>query len=97
MSLKKVHDKQPETFEFTKENLELANSILKKYPEGRKESAVMLLLYLAQNQNDNWIPLAALKYVGKFLSMPYINVYDCLLYTSPSPRDKRQSRMPSSA
>ena len=23
--------------------------------------------------------------------------YDCLLYTSPSPRDKRQSRMPSSA
>ena len=24
-------------------------------------------------------------------------VYDCLLYTSPSPRDKRQSRMPSSA
>ena len=25
------------------------------------------------------------------------NVYGCLLYTSPSPRDKRQSRMPSSA
>ena len=76
MSLKKVHDKQPETFEFTKENLELANSILKKYPEGRKKSAVMPLLYLAQNQNDNWIPLAALKYIGKFLSMPYVNVYE---------------------
>ena len=27
----------------------------------------------------------------------YELVYDCLLYTSPSPRDKRQSRMPSSA
>ena len=26
-----------------------------------------------------------------------IGEYDCLLYTSPSPRDKRQSRMPSSA
>ena len=76
MSLKKVHDKQPETFEFTKENLELANNILKKYPEGRKKSAVMPLLYLAQNQNDNWIPLAALKYIGKFLSMPYVNVYE---------------------
>ena len=76
MSLKKVHDKQPETFEFTKENLELANSILKKYPEGRKKSAVMPLLYLAQNQNHNWIPLAALKYIGKFLSMPYVNVYE---------------------
>ena len=32
MSLKKVHDVQPETFEFTKTNLELANNILKKYP-----------------------------------------------------------------
>ena len=36
----------------------------------------MPLLYLAQKQNDNWIPLAALKYIGKFLSMPYINVYE---------------------
>ena len=76
MSLKKIHDQQPETFEFTKENLELANKILKKYPLDKKKSAVMPLLYLAQNQNDNWIPLAALKYVGKFLSMPYINVYE---------------------
>ena len=74
MSLKKVHDKQPDKFEFTKENLELANKFLEKYPKGKKKSAVMPLLYLAQNQNDNWIPLAALKYIGKFLSMPYINV-----------------------
>ena len=27
----------------------------------------------------------------------YREKWDCLLYTSPSPRDKRQSRMPSSA
>ena len=76
MNIKKVHDNQPEKFEFTKENLELATNILKKYPEKRKKSAVMPLLYLAQNQNDNWIPLAALKYIGNFLSMPYINVYE---------------------
>ena len=76
MSIKKVHDNQPEKFEFTKENLELSTNILKKYPEKRKKSAVMPLLYLAQNQNDNWIPLAALKYIGNFLSMPYINVYE---------------------
>ena len=74
MTLKKVHDKQPEKFEFTKENLELAKNILEKYPKNQKKSAVMPLLYLAQNQNNNWIPLAALKYIGKFLSMPYINV-----------------------
>ena len=30
-------------------------------------------------------------------SAPCSKKYDCLLYTSPSPRDKRQSRMPSSA
>ncbi len=76
MSLKKVHDNQPESFEFTDKNLELANNILKKYPDGKKKSAVMPLLYLAQNQNNNWIPLAALKYIGKFLSMPYVNVYE---------------------
>ena len=76
MSLKKVHDIQPDSFEFNEKNLELAINILKKYPEGRKKSAVMPLLYLAQNQNNNWLPLAALKYVGNFLSMPYINVYE---------------------
>ena len=70
MSLKKVHDKQPDDFEFTKENLETANRILKNYPKDKKKSAVMPLLYLAQEQNNNWIPLAALKYLGKLLSMP---------------------------
>ena len=36
----------------------------------------MALLYLAQRQNDNWIPLAAMKYIAKFLDMPYIKVYE---------------------
>ena len=30
-------------------------------------------------------------------NLKFCLAYDCLLYTSPSPRDKRQSRMPSSA
>tara|TARA_B100000029_G_scaffold208676_1_gene206532 strand:+ start:769 stop:1371 length:603 start_codon:yes stop_codon:yes gene_type:complete len=76
MSVKKVHDQQPESFEFSKENLEAAKNILKKYPEKNKKSAVMPLLYLAQEQNNNWIPLAALKYIGNFLSIPYIKVYE---------------------
>ena len=76
MSIKKVHDKQPKNFEFTSENLEAANKILNNYPKKNKKSAVMPLLYLAQKQNNNWIPLAALKYIGKFLSMPYIKVYE---------------------
>jgi len=76
MSLKKIHDLQPDSFELSKANLEIAKGILKKYPEGRKKSAVMPLLYLAQRQNDNWIPLAAMKYIAKYLEMPYIKVYE---------------------
>ena len=67
MSLKKIHNKQPDKFEFTESNLKIANKILERYPKNRKKSAVMPLLNLAQNQNNNWIPLAALKYIGKFL------------------------------
>ena len=76
MSLKKIHDLQPDSFELSKANLEIAEGILKKYPEGRKKSAVMPLLYLTQRQNDNWIPLAAMKYIAKYLEMPYIKVYE---------------------
>ena len=76
MSLKKIHDQQPESFEFTKENKDNAEKILKKYPENRKKSAVMPFLYLAQRQNENWIPLTAMKYIAKLLEMPYIKVYE---------------------
>jgi NADH-quinone oxidoreductase subunit E len=76
MSLKKIHDQQPESFEFTKENKDAAAKILKKYPENRKKSAVMPFLYLVQKQNQNWIPLTAMKYIAKYLEMPYIKVYE---------------------
>ena len=76
MSLKKVHNKQPENFKFTDENLKNMSEILKRYPSKNKKSAVMPLLYLAQKQNENWIPLAAMKYIGKLLDIPYISVYE---------------------
>ena len=76
MSIKKVHDDQPQNFIFSNENLTKAEEILKTYPKKNKKSAVMPFLYLAQKQNDNWIPLAAMKYIAKLLSMPYISVYE---------------------
>ena len=76
MSMKKVHDNQPNEFKFSTENLKKVEQILKKYPEENKKSAVMPLLYLAQRQNDNWIPLAAMKYIANYLAMPYISVYE---------------------
>ncbi|MBA1340271.1 MAG: NADH-quinone oxidoreductase subunit E/NADH dehydrogenase (ubiquinone) flavoprotein 2 [Pelagibacterales bacterium] len=76
MSLKKIHGEQPENFFFSKENLLNAEKILKKYPKKNKKSAVMPFLYLAQQQNNNWIPLAAMKYIANLLSMSYIGVYE---------------------
>ena len=76
MSIKKVHNDQPKEFKFSDENLKKATEILKIYPEKNKKSAVMPFLYLAQRQNSNWIPLAAMKYIAKLLSMPYISVYE---------------------
>ena len=82
MSIKKISKTQPELFEFTKENLKRAEEEIKKYPHERKASAVLGLLYLVQNQNDNWIPLAAIKYVAKILGMPYIKVYEVTTFYS---------------
>ena len=82
MSLKKIHDTQPEFFEFSKANSEIAKGIIKKYPYNRKKSAVMPLLYLAQRQNENWIPLAAMKYIAKYVEMPYIKVYEVATFYS---------------
>jgi NADH-quinone oxidoreductase E subunit len=76
MTIKKVHDDQPKTFLFSDENLKKSEEILKRYPEKNKKSAVMPLLYLVQKQNENWIPLAAMKYIANYLSMPYISVYE---------------------
>ena len=76
MSIKKISKEQPESFEFDNKNIEAANKIISNYPDGKQQSAVMALLYLAQRQNDNWIPLVAMKYIAKFLDMPYIKVYE---------------------
>ena len=82
MSIKKISKVQPELFEFTSENLIKVEKEINKYPKGKKASAVLALLYLAQIQNDNWIPLAAIKYIAKLLDMPYIKVYEVVTFYS---------------
>jgi len=82
MSIKKISKVQPELFEFTVENIQKAKNEIKKYPNNRKASAVIALLYLVQKQNDNWIPLAAIRYVATFLEMPYIKVYEVATFYS---------------
>ena len=76
MTLRKISKNQPENFKFTEENMSKIKNIISKYPQGKKQSAVMPLLYIAQEQNDNWIPLSAMKHIGKLLEMPYVKVYE---------------------
>jgi len=82
MSVKKISETQPESFEFSKDNLQETANIIKQYPKNKKASAVLALLYLVQKQHDNWIPLAAIKYVAKFLEIPYIQVYEVATFYS---------------
>ena len=76
MSLKKISKEQPKDFTFNDNSLKAVNKAISKYPKNRQQSAVMSLLYIAQKQNDNWIPLAAMKLIAKTLNMPYIKVYE---------------------
>ena len=60
MSVRRLAENQPETFAFTRENEAKCDEILRKYPEGREASAVIPLLWLAQKQNDYWLPKPAI-------------------------------------
>ncbi|NVJ93588.1 MAG: NADH-quinone oxidoreductase subunit NuoE [Methylocystaceae bacterium] len=66
---------QPDTFEFTPENLELAKMHIAKYPEGKQQSACMPLLDLAQRQYG-WLPTAAMDVVADMLGMAPVRVYE---------------------
>jgi len=67
---------QPKEFSFTAENLAWAKKQLEKYPEGRQASAVIPLLWKAQEQCGGWVPEAAIRYVADFLSMAHIRVME---------------------
>ena len=82
MSLRKPAKDQPNEFEFNSTSLDAANKIISNYPKDKQQSAVMALLYIAQRQNDNWIPLVAMKYIAKLLEMPYIKVYEVATFYS---------------
>lgn len=73
--LRRLSTNQPEKFEFNKENLNWAKAQLKKYPKGRQASAVIPLLWRAQEQ-EGWISKPAIEYVAKFLNMPEVRVLE---------------------
>jgi len=67
---------QPKDFAFSKDNLAWAKDQLKKYPEGRQASAIIPLLWRAQEQSGGWLPEAAIRHVADFLDMAHIRALE---------------------
>src|SRR5215467_7555429 len=67
---------QPKDFAFTAENLAWAQRQIAKYPPGRQASAVIPLLWRAQEQSGGWLPQKAMEYVADMLGMAKIRVLE---------------------
>jgi NADH-quinone oxidoreductase subunit E len=67
---------QPKEFVFTADNFAWAQAQLGKYPEGRQQSAVIPLLWRAQEQAGGWLPQKAIEHVAEFLRMANIRVLE---------------------
>jgi NADH-quinone oxidoreductase subunit E len=76
MSVRRLADEQPASFEFTLENKAWAEKELAKYPPGRQASAVLALLWRAQKQSGSWLPRPAIETVAAMLDMPNIRVLE---------------------
>ncbi|WP_294608226.1 NADH-quinone oxidoreductase subunit E [uncultured Roseovarius sp.] len=73
--LRRLHHEQPESFAFTPANLEGAKGQISKYPEGRQASAIIPLLWRAQEQ-ESWLSRPAIEYVADMLGMDYIRALE---------------------
>ncbi|MGH1368821.1 MAG: NADH-quinone oxidoreductase subunit E [Maritimibacter sp.] len=73
--LRRLHHEQPEGFEFLPDNLAWAEAQITKYPEGRQASAIIPLLWRAQEQ-EGWLSRPAIEYVSDMLEMDYIRALE---------------------
>ena len=73
--LRRIHKDQPDHFAFTDANLAWAEAQIKKYPEGRQASAIIPLLWRAQEQ-EGWLTRPAMEAVAAMLDMAYIRVLE---------------------
>ena len=76
MSVRRLHPDQPAAFAFSAENFAFAQATIAKYPPGKQASAVIPLLWRAQEQHGGWLPEPALRVVAELLGMAYIRVYE---------------------
>lgn len=76
MAVRRLAAEQPESFAFTAENLAWAKKVIDRYPAGRQASAVIPLLWRAQEQHDGWVCEPAIRYIAEMLDMPHIRVLE---------------------
>ena len=73
--LRRLHPIQPEAFVFSNKNKAWAKEQIKKFPKGREASAIIPLLWRAQEQ-EGWLSRPAIEYVADFLGMNYIRALE---------------------
>jgi len=76
MSIRRLDAYQPASFAFSPENEAWAKATIAKYPPGKQASAVLPLLWRAQEQNGGWLPEPAMRLVADMLGMAHIRVYE---------------------
>ncbi|MFZ4164063.1 NADH-quinone oxidoreductase subunit NuoE [Brevundimonas sp. NPDC058933] len=75
MSVRRLAKEQPESFAFSKDTKTKAEWWIKKYPESRRQSAVIPILWLVQKQ-EGWVSEPAIRAIGELLGMPFIRVLE---------------------
>jgi NADH-quinone oxidoreductase subunit E len=76
MSVRRLAENQPDSFEFTADNKVWLERQIAKYPDGRQASVVVPALWQAQKQNNYWLPQVAIEKVAELLDMPKIRVLE---------------------
>ena len=77
-----IKDNEKDLFEWSETNFLKVRKIIEKYPSGRKQSAIIPLLDLAQRQNKGWLNKKALEKVAETLSMSFIRVLEVATFYS---------------
>jgi NADH-quinone oxidoreductase subunit E len=75
VSLRRLHHEQPESFAFTPANMEYVEAQIAKFPEGRQASAVIPVLWRAQEQ-EGWVTRPMIEEVARILAMEPIRVLE---------------------
>src|SRR6185295_1810384 len=76
MSLRRLAPEQPASFAFTPENQKWAEAQIKKYPEGRQASAVVPILWRAQEQQGGYVTEPMIRVIATMLGMSAIRVLE---------------------